>query len=324
MDVLVTGATGFVGGRLVTALLDADHDVSVLVRDRSRYDGPDDVSVFEGNVLEQGSFESALAGVDTAYYLIHSMGAGKGFEERDRRGGQNFERAASAAGVDRVIYLSGLGADEDDLSAHLRSRREVERVLADGRYQLTVLRAAIIVGDGSASFRMVRQLSSRLPVMITPRWVRTRVQPIAISDVIGYLVGVLDVADTAGGTYEIGGPEVLTYREMLVETGQVLSGREPFVLPVPFLTPRLSAYWVDLVTDVPAGVAYPLIDGMANDVVVTDDRIRSLVPIDLTPYETAVRRALGEETTEETRKEPTEETTEEATAGAEPDEREPR
>ena len=294
MKVLVTGATGFVGGRLVSALLAAEHDVSVLVRDRDRYDPPAGVTVFEGDVLEQGSFESALADVDAAYYLIHGMGAGGGFEERDRQAANYFERAASAAGLQRVIYLSGLGADEDDLSAHLRSRREVERVLSEGHYQLTVLRAAIIVGDGSASFRMVRQLASRLPVMITPRWVSTRVQPIAISDVISYLVGVLDVPETAGDTFEIGGPDVLTYREMLIETGKLLSGREPFVVPVPFLTPRLSAYWVDLVTDVPASVAYPLIDGMTTDVVVTDDRIRSLVPIDLTPYETAVRRALEE------------------------------
>jgi len=168
-------------------------------------------------------------------------------------------------------------------------------VLARGEFDLTVLRAAIIVGAESASFRIVRQLSSRLPLMITPHWVSTRVQPIAISDVVAYLVGVLDAPETAGGTYEIGGPEVLTYREMLATVGEILTGREPFILPVPVLTPRLSAYWVDLVTDVPAGVAHPLIEGMATDVVVTDDRIRDLVPVELTPFETAVRRALEEE-----------------------------
>ena len=295
MNVLVTGATGFVGERLVPALLVAGHDVSVLVRDCSTYDAPEGVTVFEGDVLEPSGLDDALEGVDAAYYLIHAMGGGRGFEERDRRGARNFASAAERAGVDRLLYLSGLGVDGDDLSAHLRSRREVETVLGRGEYDLTVLRAAIIVGAGSASFRIVRQLGSRLPVMITPRWVSTRVQPIAIDDVIAYLVGALDEPETAGETFEIGGPEVLTYREMLSTVGRVLSGREPYIVPVPVLTPRLSAYWVDLVTDVPAGVAYPLIDGMATDVVVTDDRIRSLVPVELTPFETAVEHALDEE-----------------------------
>ena len=295
MNVLVTGATGFVGERLVPALLEAGHDVSVLVRDCSTYDAPAGVDVFEGDVLQPESLAAALDGIDAAYYLIHAMGGGRGFEERDRRGARNFASAAEGAGVDRVIYLSGLGVDGDDLSAHLRSRREVEAILRRGEYDLTVLRAAIIVGAGSASFRIVRQLSSRLPVMITPRWVKTRVQPIAIADVIAYLVGVLDEPETADGTFQIGGPEVLTYREMLSTVGRILGGREPYIVPVPVLTPRLSAYWVDLVTDVPAGVVHPLIDGMATDVVVTDDRIRSLVPVDLTPFETAVERALTEE-----------------------------
>ncbi|MFB6219832.1 MAG: NAD(P)H-binding protein [Halolamina sp.] len=294
MNVLVTGVTGFVGNRLVPALLAAGHDVAALVRDAGRYEPRDGVTVFEGDVLDPDSLDEAVANVDAAYYLIHTMGGGAGFEERDERGARNFARAADRAGVERMVYLSGLGVDGDDLSAHLRSRRDVERVLGEWSYALTVLRAAIIIGDGSASFRIVRQLGSRLPVMITPRWVSTRVQPIAIEDVVAYLTGVLETPETAGGTYEIGGPEVLTYREMLVEVGRILTGREPFIIPVPVLSPRLSAYWVDLVTDVPAGVAYPLIDGMATDVVVTDDRIRSLVPVERTPFETAVRRALGE------------------------------
>jgi uncharacterized protein YbjT (DUF2867 family) len=293
MRVLVTGASGFVGSRLVPALLSADHDVVVLTRDRANYDGPGAVTAVEGDVLEPGSFDEALDGVDAAYYLIHAMGGGPGFEERDREGARNFARAAEENGVGRVVYLSGLGVDGDDLSAHLRSRREVESVLAEGDYDLTVLRAAIIIGDGSASFRIVRQLASRLPVMITPRWVSTRVQPIAIADVIAYLVGVLDAPETADDTYEIGGPDVLTYKEMLSKTGVLLTGREPFVVPVPLLTPRLSAHWVDLVTDVPASVAYPLINGMTTDVVVTDDRIRSAVPIELTPFEPAIKTALG-------------------------------
>lgn len=313
MKILVTGATGFVGKRLVPALQEAGHDVSVLVRTPKEYDPPDGVTVYKGDVLDPETLDGVLDGIEAAYYLIHAMGGGSGFEERDRQGARNFASAASDATVDRVVYLSGLGVDDNrpgssavqhspgsgdgkrsHLSAHLRSRREIEQVLADGSYALTVLRAAIIIGDGSASFQIIRQLASQLPVMITPRWVSTRVQPIAISDVIAYLVGVLDAPETAGETYEIGGPDVLTYRDILAESGRILAGREPFILPVPVLTPRLSAYWVDLVTDVPAGVAYPLIDGMATDVVVTDDRIQSVVPVERTPFETAVKRALEE------------------------------
>ncbi len=294
MKVLVTGATGFVGKELIPALLLAGHDVSVLVRNADSYEAPETVTVFEGDVLQPRSIEDALIDVDVVYYLIHSMGAGAGFEARDRNAAANLAAAATDADVDRVIYLSGLGVDADDLSPHLRSRHEVERVLSRGRFDLTVLRAAIIIGQGSASFRMVRQLSSRLPVMVTPRWVSTRVQPIASTDVIEYLVAILEVHETAGKTYEIGGPEVLTYREMLVKTGRLMTGRTPLVVPVPFLTPRLSAHWVALVTDVPTSVAYPLIYGMTTDVVVTDDSIRDIVPVDLTPFETAVERVLDE------------------------------
>ena len=295
MHTLVTGATGFVGNRLVPALLEAGHDVSVLVRDATSYDAPEEVTIFEGDLLEPASFAGALEDVDAAYYLVHSMGSGGGFEHRDRQAARGFERAASDAGLERVIYLSGLGDDRDGLSEHLRSRREVETLLSAGTYDLTVLRAAVIVGDGSASFRMIRQLATRLPVMVTPRWVYTECQPIAVEDVIAYLVGVLEAPETAGETYEIGGPEVLTYREMLEETARKLGGRDPVVLPVPFLTPRLSAYWVDLVTDVPASVAHPLIDGMGNRVVVTDPRIRDVLDVELTPFPVAVERALEAE-----------------------------
>lgn len=300
MRVLVTGATGFVGSRLVPELIDAGHDVCVLVRDAGDYDPPDGVRVFEGDVLEPGSFEGALEDCEAVYYLIHSMGGGGDFAERDRRAARNVSRAASEGDVDRLIYLSGLGGD-GDLSDHLRSRREVEYVLGEGEFDLTALRAAVVIGADSASFRMIRQLADRLPLMVTPEWVRTECQPIAVDDVVSYLVGVLDVPETAGGTYQVGGPEVLTYREMLEETARLLHGRKPLIVPVPVLTPTLSAYWVDLVTDVPADVAHPLIDGLGNQVVVTDDSIEELVPVKLTTFEDAVRRAIDEDGEEEPR-----------------------
>ncbi|MFB6156232.1 MAG: NAD(P)H-binding protein [Haloferacaceae archaeon] len=291
MDVLVTGATGFVGRRLVPALCDRGHEVTVLVRDAARYDGPPGVRVVEGDLLEPGSFEAALS-VDAAYYLVHSMRAGGDYAERDRRAAENFADAAGARGVERVIYLGGLGEDRDDLSPHLRSRREVERVLSEGDYALTTLRAAIVVGAGSASFDMVRQLATRLPVMVAPRWVRTPCQPIAIDDVVAYLVGVLDAPATAGRTYDIGGPEVLTYEEVLRRVGRQLGG-EPTVVTVPVLTPRLSSYWMGLMTDVPASVARPLVEGLRNPVVVRDPSVNAVVDVDLTPFDEAVRRALA-------------------------------
>jgi uncharacterized protein YbjT (DUF2867 family) len=294
MHVLVTGATGFVGGHLVPALVDAGHEVTALSRDPTGYDPPAGVSVRGGDLLDPDSLDGVFEGIDAAYYLVHSMHAGEDFEERDRRAARNFATAASEAGVDRVVYLGGLGEESGSLSPHLRSRREVEEVLAGGDYDLTTLRAAVIVGAGSASFRMVVQLVKRLPVMVTPRWVGNECQPIAISDVVAYLVGVLDAPETAGETYGIGGPDVLTYSEMLRATARAMGRRPPFIVSVPVLTPKLSAYWVGLVTDVPWHVAQPLILGLKNPVVVTDDAIRDHVDVDLTPFETAVRRSLRE------------------------------
>jgi uncharacterized protein YbjT (DUF2867 family) len=295
MRVLVTGATGFVGGRLVPALVEAGHDVVALVRDPGRYDAPPDVEVRAGDLLEPGSFEAALGGIDAAYYLVHSMHAGKDYAERDRRAAHNFAKAADEHGIDRVVYLGGLGEERDRLSEHLQSRREVEYVLSNHEFDLTTLRAAVIIGDGSASFEVVRQLGKRLPIMITPKWVRTECQPVAIDDVIAYLVGVLDEESTRNDTFEIGGPEVLTYEELIERTARATGRREPYVLPVPVLTPKLSAYWLGLVTNVPTSVAHPLILGLKNAVIVSDHRIEELVPVELTPFDEAVRRALGED-----------------------------
>jgi len=296
MTVLVTGATGFVGSYLIPDLLDHGYDVRALSRNKEKAQSQLDsrVEVVEGDVLDPETLDDVFTDIDVAYYLVHSLGIGEAFEERDNRAADNFAEAASEAGVERVIYLGGLGETGPDLSPHLRSRREVEEHLRQGSYDLTTFRAAIIVGSGSASFEMVRQLVSRLPVMITPKWVRTPSQPIAIDDVIEYLRRAIETPETAGETLEIGGPEVLSYQEMMERTAAA-AGRNLKVIPVPVLTPKLSVYWIDLVTDTPKHISHPLIEGLRNPVVVTNDRAEELIPMELTPFDEALERAIEEE-----------------------------
>lgn len=253
--------------------------------------GGDGLRWVAADVLDASSLDAALAGVDAAYYLVHSLGA-RDFEERDLRAAENVAGAAERTGLRRLVYLGGLGDDAPDLSAHLRSRRDTGRRLASGAVPVTTLQAGIVIGSGSAAFETVVALVERLPVMICPRWVTTPTQPIALRDVVRYLVAAGDDPELAGGTFDVGGPDVLTYRDM-IERIAVLLGRRPRIVEVPVLTPRLSSYWLHLVTPVGAAVARPLIDGLRNPTVVRDDRMRSLVPFELTPFDDAARAALG-------------------------------
>ena len=293
MRVLVTGATGFVGGRLVPALVEAGHEVVALVRDPERYDAPPGVTVRSGDLLQPGSFETALEGVEAAYYLVHSMRAGEDYAERDRRAAHNFAKAADEHGVDRVVYLGGLGEERERLSEHLRSRREVEYVLGNYGFDLTTLRAAVIIGDGSASFEMVRQIGKRLPLMVTPKWVRTPCQPIDVRDVVRYLVSLLDAPATCGETYDVGAPETWTYESLLHLTARE-KGKRVLIVPVPVMTPGLSAHWLRFTTDVQYSIARPLAESMRHPVTVRPEHdLQDVIEIDRTPIDESVRWALS-------------------------------
>jgi uncharacterized protein YbjT (DUF2867 family) len=296
--ILVTGANGFIGRRLVTALLQRGYRVRCMTRRPT--DLPAGVEQVQGDLLKPDSLPALLNGITTAYYLVHSMGAGKGdFAEQDRQAARNFVAAADAAGLQRAIYLGGLGETGDNLSHHLASRLEVANILQTGHFSTTFLRAAVIIGFGGSSYEMVHSLVQRLPVMITPRWVVTRNQPIAVADVISYLVGCLEEPKTAGGTFDIGGPDIMTYKEMM-ERFAGLEGKRLWIIPVPVLTPKLSSYWVGLVTPVKPAIAIALIEGLKNEVICRDNRIRELVPIRLTPFDEAIQTALAEQQKGET------------------------
>lgn len=287
----MTGATGFVGGRLADALAADGAEVRCLVRDRARAEGIGH-ELHEGDALEADSLRGAGEGVDVAYYLIHGMGRGSegDFSARDRAAARNFARMARREGIERVVYLGGLG---EPRSPHLRSRHETAGVLAAEGPPLTYFRAAMVVGARSESFRTLYYLTKRLPVMVTPAWLRSRSQPIGIDDVLAFLRAAPHTPASAGRTIEIGGPDVITYADMLKVTARELGRREPVMVPVPLLTPKLSSLWIGLVTPVDAGVARPLIEGLSVETVVSDPSGASLFDIQPAPFAETVRRALA-------------------------------
>jgi len=286
----VAGASGFVGRRLCVVLDEAGHDVAAMTRNPAGYHGAG--TPVRGDVQDPATLAAALAGCQAAYYLVHSL-QDADFEDKDAAGATAFGEAAGRAGLQRIIYLGGLGEEADNLSAHLRSRREVEKLLGAGGVPVTVIRAGIIIGHGGTSWELTRQLVEHLPVMITPQWVATRAQPIAVDDVVTYLAGVLETAEASGRVFEAGGPDVLQYSTMLRRVAEI-EHCPLLLLPVPLLTPWLSSLWLTLVTDIDTGTGRALIDSMTNEVIVHDNSIRDLIPIQPMSYDDAVRAALRE------------------------------
>lgn len=299
--IFVTGASGYIGGRLVPRLLDAGYHVRCLARSprklqaRAWASNPR-VEIVTGDVLDSNALAESMDGCGAAYYLVHSMlASGDQYAEQDRRLAESFAAASATAGIERIVYLGGLGETGQGLSEHLASRREVERALASTDVPVTVFRAAMIIGSGSASFEILRYLVERLPVMITPRWVRTENQPIAVRNVLHYLITALEVPETIGQTLDIGGSDVLSYREVMRIMTQELGLPRRLVIPVPVLTPRLSSLWIHLVTPLSARIARPLAEGLRNRVVCRDDQVLRLMPQRLLSVREAIHAALGTE-----------------------------
>src|SRR5690242_20458373 len=292
--VLVTGASGYVGGRLVTELLARGHRVRCAARDVRKLDAASwrgEVEVVRADI--GGDLTEAMADIDVAVFLVHSIGEGPDWVERERALAENFRLTAERSGVDRIVYLGGLGDDQTELSKHLGSRHEVGRVLAAGTVECVELRAAVVIGSGSASFEMLRYLTEVLPVMVTPRWVDTECQPIAIRDVLRYLVAVVEHPEPLTGVLEIGGPDVVSYAELMAMYADEAGLLTRRLVPVPVLTPRLSSLWIGLVTPVPSRLARPLVDSLVTAVVVTDHRAEELFPFERVPLREAINRAIG-------------------------------
>lgn len=301
--ILLTGPTGFIGKRLLCALDEKGYQIRCLVRSGETLDLHvplrREPEIVYADLLDPDSLPGVLDGMDAAYYLVHSMGGRSirqtlAFAEKDRRAAENFRQAADHAGLSRIIYLGGLGDAGDRLSHHLASRHEVARILQAGKVKTTVLRAAVIIGAGGASFEIVRYLVERLPVLLCPRWVYTESQPIAIDNVLAYLAGCLKAPETAGRSFDIGGPQIVSYADLMRMYARV-RGLKRAIIGVPLVPIRLSAYWVSLITPVPAGVVLPLAEGLRNKAVCRENTIRDLIPIPLTSMETAICNALAEE-----------------------------
>lgn len=298
MKLLLTGANGYIGLRLLPDLLEAGHQVTALVRNERRFpseefgDAGDRLQVIEGDLLDPESLPALPSDLDAAYYLVHSMGAAGDFAAREQQTALHFSNWLDSSTCRRVVYLGGLADDDGHLSEHLKSRRKVEEILGQGKAKLTVLRASIIVGSGSASFEIVRDLAEKLPVMICPRWVNTRCQPIAIRDVIHYLKTLLEVSETEGKVFDIGGPEVLRYRDLLAGYAQVRGLTRHFV-PVPYFSPQLSSWWLYLMTSTRFSLAQALVTSMKNETICNETRIQELIPRELSTYQVAVERALS-------------------------------
>jgi uncharacterized protein YbjT (DUF2867 family) len=297
--VLVTGATGYVGGRLVPKLLDKGYQVRAMGRSLAKLNARPwahhpQAELAEGDVLNEGSLVQATKGCSAAFYLVHSMLADpKGYNESDRLAAQNMARASASNGLERIIYLGGLGSEKDpELSIHLQSRHQVAQILQAGPVPTTFLRAAMILGSGSASFEILRYLVDRLPIMITPRWVRNPVQPIAITNVLNYLQGCLEHEETKGQTFDIGGPEVVSYRQLFDIYAEEAGLPHRLIIPVPVLSPKLSSYWIHLVTPVPASIARPLAEGLRNPVICKEHRIKKIIPQELLNCRQTIRLAL--------------------------------